>query len=522
MGRVIVRPSLFIKDFRIMSRGTKIRKAKRLAELIIFALIFITLFMRLTYLFRNNSWEPQHINGIKNETNLDVVCVGGSSTFVYWEPFLAWHEFGMTSYDFATDSARPAIMRGYVKEAVDRAHPDLVVIDMRCYTGDAISRESLTDAEGGIRNMTDSVDLGYNRLLTVSDVMNYYNAFEDEAVDPWSYFIDIAKYHTNDAKLGAEESWKHLNNHYESAYKGFEFITSGIHDFVTPPKDYKTSEIGALNPSTEDSLNDLIRYLEKNDVEALFVAGPIPVSKDAQKQYNKIGEIVEGHGYRFLNTNDYYSEMDIDFSKDFYNAGHVNVFGAEKYTRFVGDYIKGHYDIEDHRDEKSFSEWDEQYVAAHEQDVQLKKTISDAINSKNEANRKGKEMQYIDVPDEWIKQTINDNYTIVFCSKNHRYNKLTPWNTIGDQENRIRVYTGTKSVVEYDDMQETDYTGSIGSHSSALVVNAGEKAKIQIGDDQIPIKSDGTYIAVFDNNYNEILDCVCISGKETFQHIDIE
>ena len=119
-----------------------------------------------------------------------------------------------------------------------------------------------------------------------------------------------------------------------------------------------------LDPVKETSLREMLEYLNENVQNALFVAGPIPITRETEMQYNMIGDIVSSYGYEFLNTNDHYREMGIDFAADFYNAGHVNVYGAQKYTRFVADHIKGKYSVPDHRGDKDYEEWDENYLSA--------------------------------------------------------------------------------------------------------------------------------------------------------------
>ena len=261
--------------------------------------------------------------GLYNEKDVDVVCIGGSSTFVYWEPFLAWGEYGITSYDFANNSFRPPLMKGCVEEAVKVQNPDLVVLDMRTYTGDVESVGTINESEDGIRNITDTLPLSTNRFEMVRNALEYYDANSDSSVDTWSYYFDIAKYHSLYQSLGAEESWKKMSNYGTSDYQGFEFFQA--HAIVPKPEDYRTDKRKELNPKVEDDLVELLEYLQDNKINALFVAGPLGVDEDTQMQYNTIGDIVESYNYKFLNTNNYYEEMGIDFDTDFYNWAHTNV-----------------------------------------------------------------------------------------------------------------------------------------------------------------------------------------------------
>ena len=46
------------------------------------ALLFI-LYSRITYLLKNTNYDCFHMIGLQNESNLDMIYVGGSSAFTY-------------------------------------------------------------------------------------------------------------------------------------------------------------------------------------------------------------------------------------------------------------------------------------------------------------------------------------------------------------------------------------------------------------------------------------------------------
>lgn len=520
MARDTMRRILFIKVFKVKEKYNK-NVLKSIIELLLFLSILFGVFSSITYLFRHNDREAEHINGIKNVKDLDVVCVGGSATFVYWEPFKAWHEYGMTSYDFATDSSRPAVTLGCVREVIDKANPDLIVIDVRSYADDRVSMETIDEAEAGIRNVTDSMDLGIERVKTLCEVMNYYDvSFFNAEVDIWSYFFDISKYHTNTPKLGVPESWRHLNNNYITRYNGFEFITSKLHEYLETPTNYITEDVSDIGIKEEENLYELMDYLNKQNVEALFVASPIPVTKEDQMRYNRISDIVETKGFRFLNTNNYYEEMGIDFSRDFYNSGHVNVYGAEKYTLFLAKYIKENYTILDHRNERGFELWDENYDIACIQEEELKTEINKKIEEEKNAYSLGMELKSIDSFEDWINRANNRNYTVIYVSKNCKSSFFTPWNTV-DGENIIRIFDGNEMIGETNGVIDEDYSTTIGTKELLLVTNNGNDAKITIGEIRVDLIEDGSYIVVFDNNYNVIHDCIMLDNNGKLRHLDV-
>ena len=81
------------------------------------------------------------------------------------------------------------------------------------------------------------------------------------------------------------------------------------------------------------------------------------------KRLNEAVDIVRDRGYTVLNfnTEEMINEVGIDWDKDFFNANHTNVAGAEKFSLYLADYIKEHYDIEDHRGDPEYKSWEESY-----------------------------------------------------------------------------------------------------------------------------------------------------------------
>lgn len=77
--------------------------------------------------------------------------------------------------------------------------------------------------------------------------------------------------------------------------------------------------------------------------------------------FNYIGEIIDSYDYEFVNMNEYYEEIGIDFETDYYDyGGHVNILGAEKCTDYLGKLLK-RYQIEDKRGVEKYDSWDQAY-----------------------------------------------------------------------------------------------------------------------------------------------------------------
>ena len=123
-----------------------------------------------------------------------------------------------------------------------------------------------------------------------------------------------------------------------------------------------------MPPEQEEYLNDLLDYLDENDINALFVVTPYEAKDHEQRRFNYMADIITGRGYNFLDMNRHLDEIGLDYSKDIRDYGtHTNVSGAEKVTTFLEKYLLENYRQKgialtvDHREDPRYKSWDKAY-----------------------------------------------------------------------------------------------------------------------------------------------------------------
>jgi len=343
----------------------------------IFILAFIGLYVMISYIMRPVNMYRNTIQGLYSErdNSLDVVCIGGSSTSTFWEPYEAWGKWGMTSYDLSTDSMTPALIKYLMAETLKTQTPKVFVVDLRAI--DVREEDKSYYTEASIRVVTDSMRYSMNRNSAIRYAMSIE---EPEKVNDISLYADLIKYHSNWQTL-TRDNFVYAFSKVRSYYKGFNIYKKEYH-MPLEKKDYSQVERREpLSDETEQILIDILKYCRDNKLSVLFVVNPFWQKSDITKaRYNYVSDLITQYGYTFLNTNDYYKEMDIDFSHDFYNHDHVNIYGADKYTLFLGEYIMNNYDISDKRDDKMYSYWNEEYVEWKKAAVLQKSEIDLAIS----------------------------------------------------------------------------------------------------------------------------------------------
>lgn len=318
----------------------------------IFLLGFLYILMTVTYIIRTNGDVKDRFTGFYAEKDhtIDVVLIGSSPVYPYYATPMLWGEYGIAAYPISSNLQRPAAAVYLTEEVRKTQQPKLFVFEMRMYT----ARETdLTNNMAYTRGVTDNLKYSWNRVKTI-------NAMVEDKAERYTYYFDIFKYHSNWKTMVLPDQIACFRYEKPDKEKGYVMT-----DEVGPCEAVDTSEITDKEPMPEyqeKCLYKLLNYLKDNDLQALFLLSPTVMEEEKQRMYNYMEEIIAGYGYEFLNMNDYYEEIGIDFASDFSDyGGHTNAVGAEKCTEFLGRYLEGKYDLEDRRGQAGYESWDAAY-----------------------------------------------------------------------------------------------------------------------------------------------------------------
>ena len=497
-----------LKDFLVKHKD----KIKNFISCCLFLFILFGLYTGMTNLFRNVNGDRQRITGLQSEENIDVVYVGASSTFTYFQPLKAWHDCGFTSYNYATTSLQADGMEYYIREAQKIASPEVFVVEMRAFT-----EYDPVVYEPALRNGADAMDwYSQNRWQYIYQYLKNHPDADD--TDDKSLYFDIAKYHTNRTNLANPVSWRYCDNNEKCKFKGFEFINA--YDCLQNSQDYMTDERLEISQVNLKILNALIDYCQKENLQVLFVVAPKVVTADEMGQYNTIKDIVESRGYNFLNANEYYDEMQFDFSKDMYNERHVNCFGAEKYTQFLEDYIVSHYDLPDNRGNGEYSAWDEEYILFTEDEENTKNSIIARQNNYHYSIENEKVITEITDLEEWVAKIKEPRYYVYMAQSGVSFTELSVHDKffinllgLGGMNLECSAYNNGKIELEKTSKPYTFSHTILRDYGAPIVCqidNTEGIASIKINDVELSKQSDGINAVVVDWVLGRTIDSVTI------------
>ncbi len=343
-------------------------KKNTILKIIIFFIIGVIIFQLFTYIFIPKWTDPNdpatgRIKGYYNEkkNTIDVIAVGASSVGKGYSPIEVWNKYGITSYNLGTSNQTISLAYYLIKESINYQSIKTVILDM-----DA-AFENKTTPEGEYRKLLDNMKLGKTKLEAIND-----KNLKIEEKDKISYVFPLLRFHTRfkelkniDFKYSREKS---CDEYY--SYKGMA-ITTDIKPYIDK-ENYMEEKIGQETKISDENLyyiNKIIKLCEEKNIKLMFITIPTATSGPVGKQTldwsldksKQIEKLAKENKIEFIDFNlpQMQEKINLDWTKDTSDCGnHLNVYGAEKVSEYIGQVLSNKYNLEDYRNNKEIaSDW---------------------------------------------------------------------------------------------------------------------------------------------------------------------
>ena len=145
--------------------------------------------------------------------------------------------------------------------------------------------------------------------------------------------------------------WKTLFTPFSSQ----SFMGFSINRSVKPYKggDYmeETGKIKNIPEANIESLHAIEKLCEENGASLILYSAPSPKNYTVAK-HNALEELAADENLEYIDLNTKLKELNISWDADTRDKGdHLNFFGAEKTTAYLGSYLADHYHLQDHRND---------------------------------------------------------------------------------------------------------------------------------------------------------------------------
>ncbi len=316
---------------------------KRRAKALIWGCVGILAFV-LGICFLTRLTDPKHSYArnkefVENREGYDVLFFGNSHMANGVHPMELWHEQGITSYNLAGFGYPIPSTYWVVKNALDTASPELVVLDCNNVRSDGKSARPEM-----LHGQVDYLPLNLNKVRMICDVV-------EEPEDRLEFLWDFAVYHDRWWDLDQEDFEPVIN-----VQKGAEIAF----DVVAPAEMSQKPERAVDIESTGTAyLRRIIEECQSRNIEILLTYLPFPATEEQWQEAVYVERLAREYGVSYINFLDLeVVDLEVDCSD---KNSHLNGSGGRKVTSYIGQYIEEHYEIADHRAEEAYAGWNEDY-----------------------------------------------------------------------------------------------------------------------------------------------------------------
>lgn len=327
---------------------------KRAAGVIAFLLIFACLFSAMDRILCRKETEgwwnvTAKIDGFYNSprNEYDVMYFGSSNTYCSFNPLVVWEKTGVKSYVFATQQQPTWATYHYIVDAMKTQDIKLCVVDVLMFS----KAEEYYD-DGVNYTFLDNMPFSKNKLELIKA-----SAPSGERFPLACRFM---KYHSRWNELKSAD-FEYDRKEMSDYSKGFYVLPTRFEGAETTNLDDVIGE----NPLTEKNLyylNKIIELCRENGVELMLVKTPSNATEEEKKYYNSVERVAKENGVTFVDYNMQYEEIGFNFETDFFDDSHLNVAGAEKFTKYFVENTE-YFDGMVRQDEDWKNEWGK-YVEA--------------------------------------------------------------------------------------------------------------------------------------------------------------
>ena len=310
-------------------------------------------------LYRVFSWKDTHASTFSSihqlehspDQTIDIAFVGSSHVYMGITPAVLWGRSGVSSFDMAISGMDKYSSYYYTKHLLKTQSPKIVVVDLFGY-----SFEEHGVLSNEYRNM-----MSMPMSLEAIQLVRAYAS--DDLEKQKEYILRWPVVHTR---------YKELKKH--------DFVDSGaglygkgngnaLDEGGNADLSIVSNEIPEISETNKKVIDDFVALSQEEGFRLIFIVTPYSQNYEEQSTYNSIGNYLETLGIEYVNGNAYASEIGLDGNLDFFDPGHMNIAGAEKFTNWLVNTFQLEAGLDDHRGDPEYDTWQQDFDAYNRRKV---------------------------------------------------------------------------------------------------------------------------------------------------------
>ena len=278
----------------------------------------------------------------KTDKNLiDVAFVGSSHVYTSIYPAYLWEGYGISAFDMSLSEQDKFTSYYCLKELLKTQRPRVVCLEMY-----GLTFEGHNDIGDEYRNM-----LALKTSLNALELAKNGYATQDYL----DYLLRWPIVHTRYRELGKYDfANNEINDYSRGAIMGWGLRQAGYMN----PDIVKIKEYTELSPENQAWLDSFVDLSNEYGFDLVLFLAPDFQSENQKKITNGAREYAKEKGIDFIDFTELAASIGFDPTYDMGDLLHCNADGAYKISGYFGDYLAKNYDLQDHRGDKKYYQWD--------------------------------------------------------------------------------------------------------------------------------------------------------------------
>lgn len=334
-----------------------------IAAVVLLFLILVLLQALLKPKYMTSIHEGNLVEEYYREKKLhDVIFIGDCEVFSNISPITLWKEYGITSY--IRGSAQQLVWQSYylLEDTLLYEKPKVVVFNVLAMKYNEPQKEAYN------RLTLDGMRLSVTKLRAI-------RASATEGESMITYLFPLLRYHSRWKEL-TKEDFKYLFHKDTLSHNGY-LMRVDIKPVDMIPKGKKLADY-RFGDKAYAYLDRITKLCRKNGIKLILIKSPSVYPYWYPEWDVQMSDYAKKNELTYINFLENVQEIGIDYSKDTFDGGlHLNLSGAEKFTRYFGRILSAELSLPDHRDEEKYVKlWDKKVAIydamQEEQEMELR------------------------------------------------------------------------------------------------------------------------------------------------------
>lgn len=502
---VLMRKTLFTEVFK-MSRNMRFALKIVAFLVLIVTVLNITNTVLCPKYFYNQDWPTTStFAGFYDmeENSIDVLFFGSSHCVSAFSPQEIYENYGLRSYNLASEQQNMLVSYYWLKEALRFQTPKVVVVDTYFAFPFMGGSYALNSDEPTIRKAIDAMHWSRVKVDAVHDICEY-----DSQQSKMSYYFKNIRFHTRWLGLN-EEDFTYPEMYAHTELKGYSMLSNhGNNETYIPFEKGSSDSYLYMEPLMQLYLDKIVETCKENNIKLILVK--TPTTDGIIERYNTTCEYALQNGIEYydFNEKELYDEISYDYAADNQDDSHANLWGGKKISNYIAKLILEKYNVEPVEDKQ----WED-----------CREFYAHAI--------KNAELKYVKNLNEYFSELLDDKYTVFIALQGD--NTIISNDKVQQQLEHIGVsrklldqsqdsfyaVISENGVKEAASCEMLNYTESFREgRSNYSIISAGSGCgnigSIVIDGVEYSLNQPGLNVVIYDNIYRKVIDSVCFNGFE--------